>query len=172
MSCFHKPWSFIIFIMCNIRSTMKKPSNSMSCITLNNRKSIFLNIFRNKISNISIHSSWLTNSNRFFKCFVSLLNQEFTRLSHLPDIISLIQIYMMAFFINSDIQINYIPVLKWSIIRNSMANHLVYRSTKWFWEFVIIQRRWISIMIYYKLMNLFIYLLSCYTNLHQWMTVI
>ena len=69
--------------------------------------------------------------------------------------------------IDSDIKIDNIPVLKWSIIWDSVTNNLIDGSAERFGEFVVIVGRRVSVILYDKVMYCFVYLICCCTHLHS-----
>ena len=129
-----------------------------------------LDVTPNLISYATVLDARTTFSYCFHSGIVCGLYQIRRLLIYFSNKVGLVAVSVKAIQVDGDVQVDYIALLKWSCIGNTMANDFVHASAETPWESMVVEWTWIGIVTNDEVMDNFVYFLSGDSWLNRSMT--
>ena len=122
---------------------MERAVDTMTAIRLDDRAAAGLGVFLYDVTEVFEGDAGFDDCDCLVETFPSCLDKLHKLLVGerlVADIVGFIEVAMVAFMVESDVQVEDVAVEQDSLIRNAMANHFVWRRAYRFGEVVVIER--------------------------------
>lgn len=150
--------------MRNIRGSVEESVDSVATVALHHTEPMTRHMALDDVAQISESLSWPHHGNRLLQTLVRHFHQFLVLLRHVAHEERLVEVSVEAAMVHGHIHIAQVAVLQRPHVGDAVTDHLIDGRAAGFWEVVVVQWTWVTVVLDGGLMDDTVYLIGGHSH--------